>query len=265
MFLHNLGWGLLRRWYFVLAGILITAAGGLFVWTAVPPSYQATSTAVLLPPTSLVGKEGNPYLFMGGLEQVLTVLTVRLRSAEVAEPLIQGRGDLSYLVEKDPASPGPIMRITATGNSEASAMELLDEVVQVIPANLVVMQDQLRIPAFSRVEVMTIVQDQTADLLIKDQLRVLLAAVAGGLAATVLVTALLDRVMISRRKKRDERRIESSNQTPTLLQEPEAPHLQIQPSARRRAAGLSKRNLGGATSPLGRDHEVEIPAAASKQ
>ncbi|AXJ09296.1 hypothetical protein [Arthrobacter sp. PM3] len=260
MFLHNLGWGLLRRWYFALAGILITAAGALFVWTAVPPSYQATSTAVLLPPSSLVGEKGNPYLYMGGLEQALTVLTVRLRSAEVEEPLIQGRGDLSYLVEKDPASPGPVMLITATAGSQASAMELLEEVVKVIPANLAVMQDQLRIPTFNRVEVMTVVQDHTAVLLIKDQLRVLLAAVAGGLAVTVLVTALLDRVLTSRRKKRDEHRIQASNQVPALLPEPETPNLESQPTARRRAAGASKGNLGNA---LARDQEFEIPTATS--
>ena len=164
-----------------------------------------------------------------------------------------------------PCFPGPVMLITATGNSQASAMELLDEVVQVIPANLAVMQDQLRIPTFSRVEVMTIVQDHTAVLLIKDQLRVLLAAVAGGLAVTVLVTALFDRVMISRRKKKDERRIQSSNQIPPLLENPEAPHLETQPSARRRAAGPGARKLVRATGPLATDQELEIPAAASKQ
>jgi hypothetical protein len=264
MFLNNLGWGLLRRWYIVLAGILITAAGALFVWTAVPPSYQATSTAVLLPPSSLVGDEGNPYLYMGGLEQVLTVLTVRLSSTEVAEPLLQGRGDLTYSVEKDPASPGPIMLISATGNSQASAMELLDKVVQVIPANLDVMQDQLRIPTFSRVEVMTIVQDHTAVVLIKDQLRVLLAAVAGGLAMTVLVTALLDRVMISRRKQREERPIQPSKQMPALLRKLKTPDVEMQRSARRRAPGAAGRSLVAATGPRPLEHEDELPATASK-
>jgi hypothetical protein len=179
--------------------------------------------------------------------------------------LLQGRGDLSYSVAKDPASPGPIMLISATGNSQAGAMELLDEVIKVIPENLAVMQDQLRIPTFSRVEVMTIVQDHTAVLLIKDQLRVLLGAVAGGLAVTVLVTALLDRVMISKKKRRDERLLQPTNQMPTLLQKPQTPHLEIQRSARRRAPGSGERKLVEATGPLTLKQELEVPATASNQ
>ena len=202
MFLNNLGRELLRRWYFVLAGIILTASCGIFAWTAVPPTYQATSTAVLLPPTSLVGETGNPYLFMGGLDQVLTVLTVRLSSTEVAEPLIHGRGNLSYAVEKDPNSPGPIMLITTQGDSKDSAMQLLDDVARVVPENLIVLQDQLRIPTYSRVGLMTIVRDETPVRLIKDQLRLVLGVVALGLTITVLATALLDRIMTSTTPKR---------------------------------------------------------------
>jgi hypothetical protein len=264
MFLHNLGLGLLRRWYIVLAGILVTAAGGLFVWTTVPPSYQATSTAVLLPPSSLVGDKGNPYLYMGGLEQALTVLTVRLSSTEVAGPLLQGHKDLTYSVEKDPTSPGPILHISATGNSQESAMQLLDRVIQVIPGNLQLMQDQLRIPSFSRVEVMTIVQDHTAAVLIKDQLRVLLAAISGGLALTVLVTALLDRVMISRRIRRDERTIQPSEMQ-ALAEAPKASHSVMQRSARRRSPGPAENGQVAVRLPRPSENEVEVPATASKQ
>jgi hypothetical protein len=215
VFLHNLGAGLLRRWYFVLAGVLLTLGGGLFTWSVVPPSYEATSTAVLLPPASLVGEEGNPYLYMGGLDQVLTVLTVRLNSTEVAEPLLQGRGRVEFTVEKNVTTPGPIMLVRATGESRDSAMQLLQDVVAVVPENLIVMQDQLRIPTFSRVDVMTVVQDDEPALMIKDQLRTLLAAVAGGLAMTVLATAVLDRALMNRTIKRGRRTRSGGGQAAT--------------------------------------------------
>lgn len=219
MFLHNLGWGLLRRWYFVLVGILLTAAGGFVTWTVVPPSYEASSTAVLLPPSSLVGENGNPYLYMGGLDQVLTVLTVRLNSTEVAEPLVHGRGNVAFTVQKDSTVPGPIMLVTATAESRESAMQLLRDVVDIVPENLSLMQDQLRIPTFSRVEVMTVVQDAEPELMLRDQLRTLLAAVAVGLAATVLATAVLDRILTNR-KTRKMRRTRSHTEATSTLRQP---------------------------------------------
>lgn len=215
MFLYSLGQGLLRRWYCVLAGVLMTAVAGLLTMVVVPSTYQATSTAVLLPPASLVGADGNPYLYMGGLDQVLTVLTVRLNSTEVTEPTLQGLDKASFTVEKDPTTPGPIMLITATGDSQQNAMRLMEKVVQIVPDNLVLMQDQLRIPAFSRVEVMTVVQDESAELLLKDQLRLLLAVVAVGLALTVLATAVLDRGLTNRKSRK-----ERAGQTDEATSEP---------------------------------------------
>jgi hypothetical protein len=202
---------------------------------------------------------------MGGLEQVLTVLTVRLSSTEVAGPLVQGRGNAGFLVEKDPNSPGPIMQITATGDSQDSAMELLGDVVRIIPQNLAVMQDQLRIPTFSRVEVMTIVQDDTAALLIKDQLRMLLAVLAGGLAMTVLVTALLDRVMTSKKKKVGEQHFPASKQIPTLSLKPKLPVVEIQPSSRRHSLDAVGTGPAAAPGPRRLHREPEVPTMASNK
>jgi hypothetical protein len=78
------------------------------------------------------------------------------------------------------------------------------------------MQDQLRIPTFSRVEVMTVVQDETPALMIKDQLRTLLAVVAAGLFLTVLATAVLDRVLTSRKGRKGRRK--------QPAEEPQPPH-----------------------------------------
>jgi len=205
MFLHNLGEGLLRRWYFVLAGLLLTGMAAGYTWTAVPPMYRATATSVLVPPSSLVGENGNPYLYMSGLDQALTVLTVRLNSAEVVDPLLQSHRDASLTVEKDVTTPGPIMRVTATDSSREGVMQLLQDAARIVPANLSVMQDQLRIPAFSRVTAMTVVQDDVPALMTKDRLRVILGVIALGLAVTVLGTAVADRMMTRRRNRRGRR------------------------------------------------------------
>jgi hypothetical protein len=134
---------------------------------------------------------------MGGLESVLSVLNVRLNSAEVAEPLLDGRDNVKYVVERYTNSPGPVLLVTTQAESAGSAMQMMDDVLRILPENLEILQNQLRIPTFSRVEVMTIVQDKNPEVLIKDQLRTVLIAVAAGLALTVVVTGLMDRVLSS--------------------------------------------------------------------
>ncbi len=209
MFLHDLGWGLLRRWYFVVLGVVLTACGAFFLTTVVPPTYQGTARIVLLPPTSLVTADGNPFLFLGGLEQALGVLSVRLSSGAVGDEILQGHPGTAYVVEKDPISPGPILLITTEGESPKSTLKVLDGVLQVVPENLESLQDQLTIPPASRITAMTVVRENEPKIVLKNQLRAVLGGVAVGLSLTVLLTGILDRLLSSR--KRVARRRQSSD------------------------------------------------------
>ena len=170
---------------------------------------------MLIPPKSLITTDGNPYLFLGGLEQALAVLSVRLSSGAAGEQILQGNAGESYAVEKDPTSSGPIMVITTEGESPESALTVLDDVLNVVPQSLEAMQDQLNIPAASRITVMTIVREGEPKLVLKTQLRAVLAAVAVGVSMTVLLTGLLDRLLSSR--KRNARR----RQSPDVSDEPQ--------------------------------------------
>ena len=206
--MHDLGKGLLRRWYFVVLGILLTACGAWFITTVVPPTYKGTARIVLLPPASLVTAGGNPYLFLGGLEQALSVLSVRLSSGSVGEQVLKGHAGRSYAAEKDPLSPGPIMLITTEAESPQSSLKVLDDVLKVVPQNLDGMQDQLNVPASSRITAMTIVRENDPKIDAKSQLRAVLGGAAVGVAMTVLLTGLLDRLLSSlkrgaRRRRQD--------------------------------------------------------------
>lgn len=201
MLLHDLGRGLLRRWYFVVIGVLLTACGALLLSSVVPPTHRATARVVLIPPSSLVSTDGNPFLFLGGLEQALGVLTVKLSSDVANEQILQGYPDGSYTAAKDPMSPGPIMLITAESESPESTLQVLDAVLRIVPENLENMQDQLNIPDPSRITALTIVREDATTKVLQSQLRAVLAGVALGLSMTVLLTGLLDRMLISRKKK----------------------------------------------------------------
>ena len=149
---------------------------------------------------------GNPYLFLGGLDQALSVLSVRLGSGSVQEEIVKGHAGTGYVAEKDLASSGPIMLITSESESPESSLQMLDDVLKVVPQNLVIMQDQLNVPASSRITAMTIVRENEALIDRKSQLRAVLAAVAVGGCITVLVTGLLDRLITSRKGTKRRRR-----------------------------------------------------------
>lgn len=206
MLLRDLGTGLLRRWYFVVVGVLLTACAALLLSSVVPPTYKGTARVVLIPPASLVTPGGNPYLFLGGLDQALSVLSVRLGSGSVQEEIVKGHVGTGYVAEKDAASSGPIMLITSEGESPASSLQVLDDVLKVVPQNLVIMQDQLNVPSSSRITAMTIVRENEALVDRKSQLRAVLAAIAVGGCITVLVTGLLDRLITSRKGTKRRRR-----------------------------------------------------------
>jgi len=202
MFLHDLTKGLMRRWYFFILGLALTLCAGLYVYQEVPPTYQATASVVLVPPATAVVEGENPYLYMGGLDQAMSVLMVKMNSAVVSQPILKDKAGLGYSVDRDISTTGPIMVVTADGDTEAETLRVLRNVITVMPQNLKTLQDQLSIPSNARITSMSIVTDEKAKSLNKNQIRMVLAAMAGGMAGTVLLTALLDRLMVARRQRK---------------------------------------------------------------
>lgn len=197
---------MLRRWYLVIFGLLVTGVGSYYVFQIVPVTYEAASSVVLVPPATAVIEGENPYLYMGGLDQALSVLTVRMSSPTVADPILHKRTDLTYTIGKDVSTTGPIMLVTTEAGTEAGTLKILDEVVKVIPKNLKLLQDQLNIPGDARITAMTIVTDEIAKESNKKQLRAILAVAAAGTAVTVLGTGLLDRLIMRRTAKKGDSR-----------------------------------------------------------
>lgn len=195
---------MLRRWYLAVLCLALTAAGAYVTASAVPPAYESTASVVLLPPTSVVTEEGNPYLYMGGLDEALSVLVVKLNSAAESETILGGEPNAAYTVQKDPGAPGPLLYITAEARSSEGSLELLGTVLERLPIGLTEMQDELNVTDEARITALTVVQSDEPTRLVKEQLRVLLGMVAVGLALTVLVTALFDRWMLARAARRAE-------------------------------------------------------------
>lgn len=203
MFVHDLIQGLLRRWYFVVACLLATFTFAGYIYVTTPPTFEAHASVVLVPPIAQVKEGSNPFLYMGGLEQALAVLTVRVGSPAVADPILRKDPELTYTVARDTGTAGPIIRITAEGNSEEATLRILSGVVKAMPDSMAYLQDELKVPNNVRITVMTIVQDEETKAVAKKQQRLVLTIVGAGFLVTVLLTAVLDRTLNVRKAKKE--------------------------------------------------------------
>ena len=78
--------GLLRRWYVVVAGLILAILAGAGTYSVVEPGYERTSTQLLVPGEGLVPPGvTNPYLYLGGLTQAADLVVRVMKSSEVLE------------------------------------------------------------------------------------------------------------------------------------------------------------------------------------
>jgi uncharacterized protein involved in exopolysaccharide biosynthesis len=183
---------LARRWYLLVVGCLLTAGLCVGAFHVVAPSYEAHGSVLLLPPKTSVGKRGNPYLYLGGLGQAGEVLSARLNTAEVLDP-IEGRHPGTTLeIGPDVTTTGPILSVTVTGGSDSAAMGALTQALKTVPPVLTRLQDDLAVPAASRITVLDLTRDAVATPVTKARERAVIALAALGFAGSLLLTGFLD-------------------------------------------------------------------------
>lgn len=200
MFVRDILVSCLRRWYFVVAGLLITGFITYYAFSMVSPTYEAKASVVLIPPSVAVTVGDNPYLYLGGLEQALGVLQVKVASPEVSAALLDKFPGSSIAITKDGTTSGPIMAVTVGAESPEATMQLLKGTLELIPSTLVSLQMELKVPAKSVITVMSLSSDIEPTKISKKQIQMTAMAGVGGLAATLLLTGFIDRLM-SREKR----------------------------------------------------------------
>jgi hypothetical protein len=202
MFFAELPLVLLRRWYLVVLGVLLSGvlAGGTF--QSVSPTYQARAEILLLPPSTSVPKGGNPYLVLGGLEAIGGVLSTALSDqATTAELKAQGAsGDFS--VGLDQTSPAPLLEVITESTTAADSLSTLQLVVDRIPPTMEEIQRAADVAPGSYITTTPITTTQKPEVLRKAQLRVVVVVTAVGFALTLLLTAAIDGLLVRRRARR---------------------------------------------------------------
>lgn len=192
---------LIRRWYLVLAGLVLT---GLLCWAGsqlVPPSYDARGSMVLMPPSANVGEDGNPYLQLGGMSEALDVLVRQSNAPAIRDRVLEEYSSASYTIEPDRSTSGSIVVVQATAETETESLALLERSMETLPATLTRMQDELAVTPHQRIDIMPVVVDAEAALNSKQTLQALAVAVVAGLSGTFLLTGLADGLLLSRRAR----------------------------------------------------------------
>ncbi|TRW43573.1 Wzz/FepE/Etk N-terminal domain-containing protein [Georgenia yuyongxinii] len=202
MYLRDLAKGLIRRWYYVVVGVLLVAGLGVLTLTVVPPTFEARANVLLVPPQTSVTNGDNPFLMLGGLTQPLDVVAKTLDADITRQALLDDAPGADYVVEPDSTSNSPILVVEATGATSAQALEVLHDVLDAVPTTLQELQGELEVAPPSQVTSMTLTVDERATAVQKERLRVVLAVSAVGLAGVVLLIGLLDGILIARRRLR---------------------------------------------------------------
>jgi hypothetical protein len=203
MWLRDMVFSLWRLWYVVLAGLMATAFVCYFLNQSVPASYKAQGSIVMMPPSSTVGPDGNPFLFLGGMSQALDILAAKISAEEIAKPIVDPFPGTAYVAEPDRSTSGSVLLISVTSGNPSDVMDVLNSSVAAVPVVLKKMQDAQNIPEESRLGLMTLVVDKEPQEETKTRTASVLGAGGLGAALTVLLTGFIDGRILAHRQRRE--------------------------------------------------------------
>lgn len=198
MYLRDV-WGVcVRRWYLVVAALLLTVAGAVAVGTAVPTTYEAKAYVVLVPPKAADDPNFNRFLGLGGLDGTVAILERSMRSAVTAEGLQRAAQDAEYEVIEDYTTSAPILLVTASAPTEKASGRMLEALLRAIPSKLRTLQSDVDIRPANQITTSVVSQDREPQANIKPRLRAVAGAGVLMLASLSLLIAMVDGLLLRR-------------------------------------------------------------------
>ena len=187
----------------------MTCGATYLVAQRVGPTYEATGTVLVFPPSQAEDPTGqlsqeNPYLSLGGVGQardvVVRALTAKKVSDEFGKEYPPGTG---YEIVPDYTNSAPIILFTVEAAAPDDATSALDFLMGRVPAELEKLQAGLDLPRDQQVTSVTLTQDEKPATTHKAMIRagIMTGAVLAG--AGLLLIALVDGLLASRRRGRN--------------------------------------------------------------
>ena len=194
MLLADLPRLLLRRWYATIPGLLGCIALAVAAFTQVSPSYQMTSSVLLLPPDSSLTKASNPYLVLGGLEGTADVVARGMSPDEISQEVF-ALGVDEYTVVRDNGAAAPILLITIDAGDVAAARAGLDLITDRAAEELVEVQSSIGVAPASLIKSSVIARATQPKVSHTGQLRVALVVFVGSVVMLLMAVLCLDLVL----------------------------------------------------------------------
>lgn len=194
---------LLRRWYIVSAGALLTAAAGVGVLQTVPPQYQASGELILLlnPQATGARTPTNPYLnLQQGLVTTASIISSSLMTPQEQKKLADKGYTAEYSADVLPDS-GPILVVTAKSSDRKLALRTRDAVLEELGLQLKNIQTAVNVPEKQMISPLPSNVAPEAQALPGSKIRALGAVGATGIVATLIVTFTVDGRSRRRRAK----------------------------------------------------------------
>jgi len=196
----------LRRWPVGLLGLLATVALCLAAIQLVPIRYSAKADLLLTPPqiAPTSGETGNPnpYLQLGGLQPLADIMSRSMTSSSALDQLRQKGLVGSYTVARDTTTDGPILIVTASGDSSTAVLKDLALVIGSARPQLDRLQAARSVAGKNQVTTTVVAKDTAATPSRKSQVRALVVAIVAGLVGTALGVVVIDMLLLRRRVKR---------------------------------------------------------------
>ena len=188
-----------RRWYVVLAGLLLTAGLVFAAYKANPPEYNARALLLVIPSKGSLGKGGNPLLQLSGLEQPASVVAAYFASEPALAEVAQLSPTAEFEVALDDSTRGPVIAVDVTDKTAANTLRVLDYLRTRIPSELQRLQEEADARNGTFVGTMLLVADGEAKPDIHGTLRITIAALVVGLVGTGISAFAIDGIMQRRR------------------------------------------------------------------
>ena len=219
-----------RRWYVLVAGLLMTVGLAYGAYHITPPNYSASGLVLLLPSTSAVGPGGNPFLALSDLDQPAGILVAYFSGTSAAADVKANAPTAVYQVLINQSTRGPIIEVDVTDKTSAGALGALDYITNQIPVELQSLQKAVDAPPDAVITSMPLTVDIKAKADYSGTIRMVITAVVVGLLVTGIIAFALDGLLLGRRARRLAR-AEAGDHVPAVPVDPEEPSPTTRPNA----------------------------------
>lgn len=193
---------LVRRWYLVLVGLLATAGLCVVVLQSVAPTYEASGSILLVPPTDALGDTENPLVALGTLEQATNVLVEYANSDAARRSVADVAPGATYVAMRDTMLRAPVVLVDVEAPTAAGATGAVEAVLDYLPGALAEVEGSVDVPEGSRIRTLVLSEAEEVTAVTRGTQRALLAAAGVGVLATALGVAVVDGLLRRRERTR---------------------------------------------------------------